>query len=76
MCCWGVTYGNVTQDGEEDVDEEVGVAATLEEDTERGNEDGEGDLAEVGGGDGHGGVGLCGGWLVVVWCCVVKCGVI
>lgn len=41
--------GNVTQDGEEDVDEEIGAAATLEEDTERWEEDGEDDLADVAG---------------------------
>lgn len=49
----GGTYGDVTQNGQQDVDEEVGVAAALEEDTERGEEDGEDDLAEIGGGDGH-----------------------
>ena len=47
---WG-TYGNVTQDGEQDVDEEIRVAAALEEDAERGEEDGEDDLADVGGGE-------------------------
>jgi len=28
--------GNVTEDGQQNVDEEVGIAATLEEDSERG----------------------------------------
>ena len=48
-----MTYGNVTQDGEQDVDEEIRVAAALEEDAERGEEDGEDDLADVGGGERH-----------------------
>jgi hypothetical protein len=43
----GGTYGNVTQDGQQDVDEEVGVAAALEEDTQRRDEDGEDDLDDV-----------------------------
>jgi hypothetical protein len=30
-----VHTGNVTEDGQQDVDEEVGIAATLEEDSER-----------------------------------------
>lgn len=41
--------GDVTKDGEEDVDEEVGAAAALEEDSEGGEEDGEDDLADVAG---------------------------
>lgn len=41
--------GDVTKDGEEDVDEEVGAAAALEEDTDGGEEDGEDDLADVAG---------------------------
>lgn len=41
------TYGNVTQDGQQDVDEEVGIATALEEDTERRKEDGEDDLDDV-----------------------------
>jgi hypothetical protein len=32
--------GNITKDGQEDVDEKVGVATTLEEDTERWKNDG------------------------------------
>lgn len=50
------TYGNVTKDGQQDVDEEVRIAAALEEDAERGEEDGEDDLADVGGGERH----ICG----------------
>jgi len=46
---------NVTQDGQEDVDEEVGVASALEEDTQRRQDDGEEDLADVAGGERHGG---------------------
>lgn len=38
---------NETQDGEEDVDEQVGAAATLEEDTERRQDDGQEDLDDV-----------------------------
>lgn len=38
---------NVTQDGEQDVDEQVGTASALEEDTQRGQEDGKDDLADV-----------------------------
>lgn len=52
---WGVcagcgTHRNVTQDGQQDVDEEVGVASALEEDTQRRQDDGEKDLADVAGG--------------------------
>jgi hypothetical protein len=43
----GETYGNVTQDGQQDVDEEIGIAAALEEDTQRRDEDGEDDLDDV-----------------------------
>jgi hypothetical protein len=39
--------GDVTQDREDDVEEEVGAAATLEEDTQRRQDDGEDDLADV-----------------------------
>ena len=38
---------NVTQDGQQDVDAQVGAAATLEEDTKRRQKDGEDDLADV-----------------------------
>jgi hypothetical protein len=41
--------GLTTEDGQEDVDEEVGAAATLKEDSERGEEDGEDDLEDVAG---------------------------
>ena len=39
--------GNVTQYGQEDVDEKVGIATALEEDTKGWEEDGEDDLADV-----------------------------
>jgi len=39
--------GNVTQDGEENIDQEVAVAAALKEHSERGEEDGEDDLDDV-----------------------------
>ena len=45
--------GNVTQDGQQDVDEEVGIAAALKEDTERREEDGKDDLADIAGGERH-----------------------
>jgi hypothetical protein len=45
----GVTYGNVTEDGQQDVDEEVGIASALKEHTERREEDGEHDLDKVAG---------------------------
>jgi hypothetical protein len=32
-CVVGKTYGNVSENSQQDVDEEVGVAATLKEDT-------------------------------------------
>jgi len=38
---------NVTKDGQQDVDEEISIAAALEEDTQRRQNDGEEDLAEV-----------------------------
>jgi hypothetical protein len=38
---------DVTQDGQDDVDEEVGAAAALEEDTDGWEEDGEDDLDDV-----------------------------
>ena len=41
------TYGNVTQNGEQDVDEEVGIATALEEHTQRRQDDGEDDLDDV-----------------------------
>ena len=42
--------GDVTEDGEEDVDEEVCATAALEEDADGREEDGEDDLADVAGG--------------------------
>lgn len=38
---------NITQYCQEDVDEEVGIATALEENTKRREEDGEDDLADV-----------------------------
>lgn len=38
---------DVTQDREEDVDEKIRIAAALKEDTQRWEEDGENDLANV-----------------------------
>ena len=40
--------GNPTEDREEDVDQEVGIAASLEEDSQRWQEDGEEVEAHVG----------------------------
>jgi len=45
--------GNVTQNGEEDVDEEVGTTATLEEDTHGREDDGKEDLADVASSERH-----------------------
>jgi len=39
------------EDGQEDVDQEVGAASALEEDAERREEDGKDDLADVAGGE-------------------------
>ena len=38
---------DVTKDSQQNVDEEVGAAATLEEDTEWWEDDGENDLADI-----------------------------
>ena len=38
---------DVAQNCQEDVDEEVGIATTLEEDTKRWEDDGEDDLADI-----------------------------
>ena len=38
---------DVTQDGQEDVDEKVGIATTLKENTKRRQNDGEDDLDDV-----------------------------
>ena len=45
--------GNVAEDCEEDVDTEIGTAASLEEDSERREEYGEDDLADVASGESH-----------------------
>ena len=47
------TYGNVTQNSQQDVDEEISIAAALEEDTERREEDGKEDLADIRCGERH-----------------------
>ena len=39
--------GDITQDGQEDVDEQIGTAAALEKDAERRNKDGEDDFNDV-----------------------------
>jgi hypothetical protein len=46
---WNISNGKAvhTQDCEQDVDQEVGTAASLEEDTNRGQEDGKNDLADI-----------------------------
>jgi len=44
---------NVTQDGKQDVDKEISTASTLEEDTERWEDDREDDLEDVGAGESH-----------------------
>ena len=56
---------NVTQDSQQDVDEEVGIAATLEEDTKRWEDDGEEDLADIACSERHCGV-VC--FVLFVWC--------
>jgi len=44
---------NVTQDCQQDVDQKVSAATTLKEDTERWEEDGEDDLADVASSERH-----------------------
>ena len=39
--------GNVTEDGEQDVDEEVAAETALKEDADRWQEDGEDDFADI-----------------------------
>lgn len=39
--------GDPTQDGQTDVDQEVSTTSALQEDTQRGQDDGEEDLADV-----------------------------
>ena len=40
---------DVTQDRQQDVDEKVGITAPLEKDTERWQDDGKDDLADIAG---------------------------
>lgn len=44
---------DVTQNREQDVDEQIGAAATLEEDSQRREEDGKNDLEDVASGERH-----------------------
>ena len=46
--------GNITQDGEEDVDQQVGAATALKENAQGRQDDCENDLANVAGGERHG----------------------
>jgi hypothetical protein len=45
--------GDVTKNGEENVDQEIAAAATLEENTKRWEDDGEDDLENVACGESH-----------------------
>jgi len=45
--------GNVSEEGQQDVDEQVGTAATLKEDTKRWEDNGDDDFADVGSGERH-----------------------
>jgi len=45
--------GNVTQDRQEDVDEEISTTSALKEDTKRWEDDGENDLADITGCERH-----------------------
>lgn len=45
--------GNVTQDRQQDVDEQVSTASSLKEDTDGGQEDGKNDLEDVTSGESH-----------------------
>jgi len=67
---WGLIFENdvqsvqdtrqVTQDGQQDVDEEIGTAAALQEDTQRREDDGKNDLADIAGSERHVAGFLCG----------------
>ena len=45
--------GDVTQDGKQDVDAEISTAATLEENTDGGQNDGKENLADVASSESH-----------------------
>lgn len=45
--------GDVTQDGEQDVDAEVSTASSLQEDTDGRQDDGKNDLEDIASGEGH-----------------------
>jgi hypothetical protein len=47
--------GEVAENGQEDVDQEVGAAPALEENTQRREDDGKDHLADVAGGERHDG---------------------
>jgi hypothetical protein len=49
--------GDITQDGEQDVDQEISSAAALQEDTQRWEDDGKNDFADVARGESHVGGG-------------------
>jgi len=44
---------DVSEDGQQDVDEEVGIASTFKEDTQWWDEDGEDDLDDIASGERH-----------------------
>jgi hypothetical protein len=46
-CSGKRTHRNVTENSQQDVDEEISIAAALEEDAQRWENDGEQDLANV-----------------------------
>jgi hypothetical protein len=52
--------GNPSEQSQRNVDEEVGAATTLKEDTQRGDEEGDNDLADIGSGERHFGGSLSG----------------
>lgn len=60
--------GDVAQDRQEDIDQQVGAAATLEEHTERRKDDGKNDLANVACLESHGEVLRSSDhWKIVGW---------
>lgn len=51
--------GDVTQDGQQDVDAEVSTTAALQEDTDGREDDGKNDLEDIGSGESHVGGFVC-----------------
>jgi len=49
--------GEVSENGQQNVDEQISAATTLKEDSERREDDGQDDLADVASGESH-----CDGW--------------